>query len=137
MKFDVVVGNPPYNEGRKVLWAAFANKSLDSSNKYVVFLHPCRWRGPGVCSPKNIGEFRDRVKQNDLLWISIHDIPSANKHFGASIRFDMYVLRKSNTPGLKTQIVGEDGVEYELDCKDREFIPNAQCPILDKIIWKE
>ena len=138
-EFDVVIGNPPYNKGRKTMWQDFSLAGLKilDDNGLMAMIHPCRWRGPGVTSPRNIGKLRDEMKKNDLLWLDIHDMKSAQKHFKAGIRFDCYVVRKSFTPGLETHIVGEDGVEYSMDCKNREFIPNAQCEILDRIIYKE
>ena len=134
---DVVIGNPPYNAGRKVLWQEFALRGLDITSDYLSMIHPPRWRGPGVCSPRSIGSFRAAVQNHDLLWLDIHDMTSAQKHFKAGIRFDCYVLRKTWDPRLETHIIGEDGIEYKMNCKDREFIPNAQCDILDKIICKE
>ena len=133
MKFDVIIANPPYNQGRKILWANFALKSLKTAKSFMAMIHPCRWRGPGQTSPQNIGTLRDEMKKHDLIWLDIHNMRSAQKHFKAGTRFDCYIVRKTCTD-VKTQIKGEDGVEFEMECKNREFIPNAQSDILDRII---
>jgi len=40
MKFDVVVGNPPY---RKNIHLKFVAKAMDISNQYTVMIHPSNW----------------------------------------------------------------------------------------------
>ena len=48
MKFDVVVGNPPYqnpNNDKKMLWNEFMDKSLDvcNDNGYIAMVTPATW----------------------------------------------------------------------------------------------
>jgi tRNA1(Val) A37 N6-methylase TrmN6 len=79
MKFDVVVGNPPYQEskehGKKVtgngaLWVKFTLKSIElcKDNGYVAFIIPDSWTAPTydlMGSRKSI--FNDYFKKYNLI----------------------------------------------------------------------
>ena len=140
MKFDVVIGNPPYSKGGSmgVIWQNFALQALEvlNPNGYVAMIHPSRWRGPGKTVPKTIGELREKMRSLDLLWLALHGTADGQKYFKAGTRFDMYVARNSNTPKLQTKIRGEDNKYFNMDAKISSFIPNRNSKILD-IIAKE
>jgi len=78
VKFDLIIGNPPYNEapsetniGRATIWHLFVNKSLDMSKRYVSMIVPARWYTGGT----GLNDFRDSFGANKNL-VSIYDIPN-------------------------------------------------------------
>lgn len=62
MKFDVVIGNPPYNKGMDL---DFVNLGYDLSNKYCCMITPAKWQtaeaNQRVSSKMTYGEFRKKL----------------------------------------------------------------------------
>lgn len=60
MKFDVIIGNPPYNDTNTkiatAIYSRFISKSVEVSKKYVSFIIPARWYagGRGLDSLRNM-----------------------------------------------------------------------------------
>jgi hypothetical protein len=104
MKFDVIVGNPPYQElnengknwgGGKKLWEEFVFKSCEliQESGYLCLIHPTTWR---AFSDKAI------LKHVDHKYNPIYiNLETAKKYFsGVGSRFDWYVLQKSKYGGI-------------------------------------
>ena len=87
MKFDVIVGNPPYQigmedaEGNKVanitpLYNLFVEQAISLEPKYIAMITPSRWFGGG----KGLASFRAKmIKDRRLRFIT--DIPDATEVF--------------------------------------------------------
>ena len=62
MKFDVVIGNPPYNKGMDL---DFVNLGFDLSKQYTVMITPAKWQtaeaNQRVVSEMTYGEFRKKL----------------------------------------------------------------------------
>ena len=62
MKFDVVIGNPPYNKGMDL---DFVNLGFELSNKYCCMITPAKWQtaeaNQRVSSKMTYGEFRKKL----------------------------------------------------------------------------
>jgi hypothetical protein len=141
MKFDVVVGNPPYQDNAKgggklgsfPLWIRFVNKSTDILKKggLLVYVHPALWRQPLTEKSKC-----PVLREKQLLYLEIHSLKDGSKMFGANTRYDFYVLQ--NDPIYKkTVIVDEDGNLLKIDLKKWIFIPNKMFDDIEKLITKE
>jgi hypothetical protein len=139
-KFDVIIGNPPYqsesakrNKGSgHTLWNKFCIKSISimEEDACLSFVHPSGWRNiSGAFSA-----VKEAYQKNDLLYLEIHNIKDGKKTFGAATRYDWYVLRKSFTEGLETEIVFEDGETEKSNIKQRSFIPNFLHEKLSKVL---
>lgn len=101
-KFDIIVGNPPYqknfenNNGRvggSSLWSEFINKFIDklNDNKYLLFITPCSWMTGG--SNKQSGNILNGVmKKNTLLYLNIEE---CSKYFNVGSTFSYYLIKKS------------------------------------------
>ena len=95
-KFDVIVGNPPYNCGLAPLYHKFIEKFIDRC-KYLLFIVPSRWFSGG----KGLNKFRaSMLARNDIRFINHFD--NASDIFkGVSISGGVnYFLRDSNWNGL-------------------------------------
>ena len=81
-KFDIIIGNPPYNEEVKVhnislpLYNKFIEYYINKCN-FLTFIIPSRWFSGG----KGLDKFRKMMlKRNDIIYIKHHD--DASKIFG-------------------------------------------------------
>lgn len=46
MKFDAIVGNPPYQNGHQQIYVYFYLTSIELTNNYVTLIFPCSWQQP-------------------------------------------------------------------------------------------
>jgi hypothetical protein len=117
MKFDVLVGNDPYQEkvGPKKtepLWNKFFFKrmSLLKEGGYLSLIHPSGWR--------NIdGKFKDvqkLIRTKQVKFLSIHNEKDGMETFGAETRYDYYVLQNLPNNNLKTTVRFQDGETKKL-----------------------
>jgi hypothetical protein len=132
MKFDVIVGNPPYQEEvgpskTEPIWHLFVEKCFNhlKSNGYLSLIHPNGWRNVD-------GRFKKVQKlllSKDIQYLEMHSVQDGMKTFGASTAYDYYVLINREYSG-STHIKFDDGTDGEYDISNMEFIPNSN---LDKI----
>ena len=111
MKFDVIVGNPPYQGSNDKgtnqpkshnLWSKFVTKAitLAKMDGYVAFVTPDSWMSPN-------SNILDSFKKNSMLWINT----DVSKYFSVGSSFTAWVLQK-NQDIKNVQI---DGVTVNLD----------------------
>ena len=123
MKFDVIIGNPPYQAGTKTsgntIWDDFVAQSLELLNDggYLSFINPPRWRQPE-------DELSYIYKDYQLVSLKINDAKEGKKVFKASTPFDVYTIQKT-APYKKSYIEFSDGVSGEYDVTNFPFIPNS------------
>ena len=137
MKFDVVIGNPPYNDdsGNKgkshILWDKFLIKSIEicKDNGIVCLITPSLWR-----KPEN--KLFDIFKNNNLIYLEIHGFNDGEKTFRVETRFDWYIIKKEQYQG-KTEIKDENGEIFSVNINDYEWLPNCNYDLISNIIAKE
>jgi Eco57I restriction-modification methylase len=131
MKFDVVVGNPPYqgnnDKGTKQpkshnLWSKFAEQgiSLVKDDGYVAFVTPDSWMSPN-------SQVLKTFKDNSLTWVST----DVSKYFTVGSSFTAWVLQKNQS----TKTVTIDGLTVNLNTLNylpRDF--SKTYPIHDKVV---
>ena len=139
MKFDCVVGNPPYQmpkandadsthcikAGAATLWDKFTDMSIQSlvkDNGYVALVHPAGWRRPNT-NGRKIGQV---IRSRQVLYLELHSIQDGIKHFGATTNYDWYVLRNKRNDGHLTTIKDYAGETCSLCIADLPFIPNER-----------
>ena len=107
-KFDIIMGNPPYNQGgtkrqgESRLWIKFIIKSIEllNNDKYMIMIHPSQWRNP---SPK-YKEINQILLENQILFLRMLSIKMSQDLFNATIQTDYYILQKTK-PYKKTIII--------------------------------
>ena len=134
-KFDVVMGNPPYNDGSgnkgkgHALWAKFVEMSLNkwlNDKGYQLFVHPSVWRQIEHPCLK-------LIKDRQLKYLEIHNVTDGQKTFKCATRYDWYVL-KNEPYKTKTLIKGEDNKLQSIDLREWEFIPNMMFDEIKELI---
>jgi site-specific DNA-methyltransferase (adenine-specific) len=128
-KFDVIVGNPPYNlpftssGSAQPLYHKFVEKFIDETDK-LIFLTPSKWFQGGVVLEK----FRkDMFKRKDIKLIKHYD--DASKFFDIDLKGGVnYFLKDKNYKGF-VSINGEmtDLQKYDI------FVPVKYHDLISKI----
>ena len=148
--FNAVIGNPPYQASRKkenikkggggdLLWNKFIVMSLKylSQNGYLSFVHPSGWRKPEDLNGKNNSKyknlFNEMTKENQMIYLEIHNTKDGLKTFGCGTRYDWYLIEK-NKKYKNTIIIDEEGIKNEIDLQTIPFLPNKNIIEIMKII---
>lgn len=129
-KFDIIIGNPPYNSGSKnrgsahVLWNKFIFNSFKilKEGGYFSMVHPDGWRAVD-------GAFKDvqnLFKSKQMLYLELHNTQDGVEAFGVQTTYDFYVIRNLENNGFKTLIKFQDGIEEFVDLSTLSFIPNGK-----------
>tara|TARA_Y100000389_G_scaffold127348_1_gene124673 strand:- start:648 stop:2168 length:1521 start_codon:yes stop_codon:yes gene_type:complete len=153
--FDIIYGNPPYNEngirgkgrsdvGSKVLWNNFVDSGLDllTKNGLLLFLTPNSWIE--LKSP-----LAKKMVSKQIILLKNFDVVNAYKLFkkeGGSIPICYYLIK--NAPSIHQKGKEEGKVRkpllhdstfdkfIEFDVKKHMMIPNKNINLIDKVLKK-
>ncbi len=142
MKFDVIVGNPPYQLGdggngasATPIYHYFIRQAKKLKPRYMAFIVPSRWFTGG----KGLDDFRDEML-HDRHIKAIYDYPDANDCFpGVEIKggVNYFIWDKNYSGPCKITTVMNDeelpSATRYLDEYDTFIRWNAAIPILRKI----
>ena len=139
MKFDVQIGNDPYQESvgpkkTNPIWNKLHLKrmSLLNDDGYLALVHPSGWRNVE-------GDFKnvqESIFFNSLKYLSIHNEKDGLKTFGAETRYDWYILQK--TPNNSPSIIRfQDGTILEIDVNRLNFLPNSEFEKVKLLLAKD
>jgi hypothetical protein len=126
MKFDVIVGNPPYQTetagNSRPIWDKFVKKSFSilNDNGYLTLVHPAGWRNVGG----RFTDTKDLLLSKQMEYLEIHNEKDGLRTFGAKTRYDWYVVKNADKSKKKALVKFEDGVEKKIDTTNISFIPN-------------
>jgi hypothetical protein len=134
--FDLIVGNPPYQppsnnkKGGKSLWDTFVRFSIRilKQNGLLLFVHPALWR-----KPEN--SMIDIMFNKQIHYLSIHNKVEGKKIFGATTRYDYYLLENIE-PYTESVIRFEDNKTHKVIINKLPFIPNFGWSIFEKVMRK-
>jgi hypothetical protein len=132
-KFDIIVGNPPYqddtgNKGNK-LYPKFVELSINillKDNGFLLFVHPSLWRQ----IEHKLGIL---MKSKQIIYLEIHNESDGQKMFSASTRYDWYLIQNKNYE-YNTEIKDEDGLTYNINISKMKFIPNSNFNVILNLI---
>ncbi len=147
MKFDVIIGNPPYQLGdgghgasATPIYQKFVQQAIKLKPRYLTMIIPSRWFAGGRVG--DLSKFRDEILNDDRLRI-IHDFIKASDCFpGVEIKGGVcYFLWDRDNSGLCKVISHDKGIvksvlerpllENDLDIFIRI---NEAIPILRKVL---
>ena len=133
-KFDMVIGNPPYQPptngqfGGSSLWPLFVEKAVSvlKNKGFLLYVHPAIWRKPEH-------KTKDLLFSRQIHYLEIHNIKQGIKTFKCGTRYDWYLL-ENTIPYKKSTVVFEDKTKYDISIsKKLAFIPNFGWNVLRKI----
>ena len=139
-KFDIIIGNPPFNievkekrmsYGGRTLWDKFIYQSLNilkEKTGYLCFINPGLWRGPG-----QLHDLWNLLKSKQILYLNIRGLKDGFRFFNAGTRFDLYILQNTNNT-KNTYVIDEFDIKYTLDLREFPFLPNYEIKNIKKIL---
>jgi hypothetical protein len=141
MKFDVIVGNPPYqsNKSSLNLWPLFIEKGFEllNENGYLAYISPNTWMRPStdIKRTKEMGGskfiFKDFMQVYNTKYI---DTVSPVKYFNVGSTIGFYIICKEPYAGF-TNVVCEDG-EITLNLSKFILLPHGANKITLSIFEK-
>ena len=132
IKFDIIVGNPPYNKNKTPIWNIFINDSFNFLNRdgYLLFVTPSGWRDIR-------GEFeivKNNIYDRNLLIIKIHNEKDGLKTFNCETRFDIILVENKNVEKTITKIYYQNNQKPNIiNIKKLLFIPNGNINFINKL----
>jgi hypothetical protein len=138
LKFDLVMGNPPYNKNKEVdingkgrqgvpIWHLFIEQSLKMlrSSSYLVFINPPGWRRPESKQSTFKGMYNQMTKENQMIYIKMFSIHDGEKYFDSNTKMDICLLKKEN--GSKPTIIEDEANKlHRINIFEYPWLPN-QC----------
>jgi|688.fasta_scaffold00943_43 hypothetical protein len=147
-KFDIIVGNPPYNKGgiksftgtklgdaNETIWPKFVDFALNNLKKdgYLVFINPLSWL-------KLSHSLHNILLEKHITWIELWDDSKSKSCINADIPLSLYILHNTiNINKLKT-IINSSLNRQHLHINSNEYlspkysIPLAYHSIFNKLI---
>jgi len=125
-KFDVIVGNPPYqkaitNKKSLRIWDKFLFLYFDilKEDGYLAVIHPGGWRNVAgrLTNVKNL------LLSKQINYLEIHDENDSVPVFGIQSSYDWYILQNKPTDD-KTILKDLKGNYHTIDLKSKQYVPN-------------
>lgn len=127
-QYDVIMGNPPFNEGGtkhhggRGFYSKFVQFAINivKPNGCLAFIHPPNYHRIN----KDDKEIKIRQFFSDNSLILLRIIPDTKKYFDAQIAVDYYVIRKINNNKRGVVLDKHNIVTYDVDLSIFDTIPN-------------
>jgi hypothetical protein len=140
MKFDVVVGNPPYQlkvgpDKTEPIWQKFVQTSFNivKDDGYVSLIHPSGWRS----ARGRFSATKDILTQNYMHYLSMNGYEDGMKMFNVATNFDWYVCQKTSNVSGTTQVNTISGDNVRVLLNDFPFVPSGMFDEFSKLIAKD
>lgn len=146
-KFDVILGNPPFNKGgirshtgkqlgqnNETIWNKFVEKSLGllNPNGYLTLIHPLSWL-------KKSHSLHNMMLTRQISWLKLWDNSQSKGMINADIPISLYVLKNIQNVDKKpteiTSILKRRGLKTtSVEYLDKNYsIPLAYHSIFNKL----
>tara|TARA_R110000751_G_scaffold165529_1_gene271539 strand:+ start:48 stop:1367 length:1320 start_codon:yes stop_codon:yes gene_type:complete len=147
-KFDIVIGNPPFNKGgirshtgkhlgekNQTIWTKFIGKSFEwlKPDGFLAFITPLSWL-------KKSHSLHNKMLEKHIIWLKLWDNSQSQGMIKANIPISLFILQNTENDTKKTtEIVGEMK-RKKLTTQSNEYlnkhysIPLAFHSIFDKLI---
>jgi hypothetical protein len=139
MKFDVVLGNPPYQEvtgaaNAKAIWPKFVEKSFDicKDGGYVSLIHPSGWRDV----KGNFSHIKDLLKSKNIKYLNVNDFNTGKEVFGVGTNFDWYVVENCDNSDSNTEVNTTNNINIIRNLKNLTVIPNHSYDLIEFLLYK-
>ena len=117
-KFDVILGNPPYNKGgirshtgkqllegekSETIWTKFIEKSFEwlKPDGFLVFINPLSWL-------KKSHSLHNEMLEKHIVWLKLWDASKSLATINGKIPISLFILQNThNTTNKKTDIISE------------------------------
>lgn len=134
MKFDVVVGNPPYqasengerSDQANNLWSKFTEKGMSLVKKggHLSFITPTSWLSPAADVGKGktgIRFFRDYFQKYKTLVLNVNECA---RHFNVGSTFSYFIVEKTLASQYDTKVITET-MDYTIDLRTITYLPKT------------
>jgi len=146
-KFDVIIGNPPYNKGgiksctgkklgdkNETVWPKFVEKSFEilKSNGFLAFITPLSWL-------KLSHKLHNALSTKYITWLKLFDSSKSKLVINASIPISIYILKNElnlnkNKTIIDTTIKRKNATHNSIEYIDPKYsIPLAFHSIFNKL----
>lgn len=140
MKFDVIIGNPPYQlsdggngASAKPLYHMFVEQAKKLNPRYLSFIIPARWYSGG----KGLDEFRSRMLNDNHIRYLVDYTDSTELFPGVDIAGGIcYFLWDRNNPGICNYTNNYNGHSVTIEKPLNEYSTFIRYPVADGIIAK-
>ena len=126
-KFDVVIGNPPYQKGKTSIWQKFTNLGLSvlKDGGSLAMIHPASYRLKG--KHQEISDYFSVMKGFYIQCLQLSNYQTGKKLFGdgATTTADWYIVVKEEANGRLTTVTDVDGDVEEMDLSDAAGVPDV------------
>jgi hypothetical protein len=137
MQFDLVLGNPPYQELKegnrksKAIWPDFVHKAISicKPGGYVSLIHPSGWRNVDG----NYVDIKSILLSKKMTYLEMHNKQDGIQTFGARTPYDWYVVQNIEVANNITKVKQQDGVVVDVDLNTLPMIPMGHIEELQKL----
>lgn len=151
LKFDVIIGNPPYQEmdggaqaSARPIYQSFVRLAKEINPELISFIMPTRWYAGG----KGLDDFRDEMLNDPHLrelhdWLTPDDIfPNTNIRGGICYflwdsSYDSYASQTRVVTYEKNQVISDVKRPMKLEGVDIFIRDSNSIPILKKVLGED
>ena len=138
-RFDVVMGNPPFNEGGtkgegKKIWPEFVDKFLNNiiDNGFLVYITPTNWRNIAPEKKTLVDTLLEKIKEKDLQFVYLLNSKRISDNFpGIQQPMDYYIIQNKKYSN-NTTIIDHKNTINIVNISDFLIIPNYGLDIFFK-----
>ena len=147
-KFNIIMGNPPYNKGgirshtgkqlgekNETIWPKFIDKCLNwlVDDGYLVFINPLSWL-------KKSHSMHNKLLEKHIIWLKLWDNSQSKSIINADIPLSLYILHNKINKDKNITNIESQLKRQQLNIKTIEYlnknysIPLAYLNIFNKLI---